>query len=98
MARPGLEPGTPRLSRAAVASETGLFAGNSLDSGHVYGVRVFPDFAPVSPALRQTARVVCLFVVAMAILTTGRGGATRRLPWRSATRSPFSCVIADRGY
>jgi len=57
-----------------------------------------PDFAPVSPALRQTARVVCLFVVAMAILTTGRGGATRRLPWRSATRSPFSPVIADRGY
>jgi hypothetical protein len=86
MARGGLEPPTPRFSVVRPSSETDVFAGNSLDSGHAYGVRVFPDFAPVSAALRQTARVVCLFVVAMAILTTGRGGATRRLPWRSARR------------
>jgi hypothetical protein len=71
---------TTIFSRAAVASETGPFAGSSLASGHVYGVRVFPDFAPLSPALRQMAGVVCLLVVAMAILTAGRGGAARRLP------------------
>jgi hypothetical protein len=46
----------------------------------VHGVRVFPDFAPVSPALRQMARVVCLFVGGHGDPHGGRGGATRRLP------------------
>src|SRR5215208_8277611 len=71
---------TTIFSRAAVASKPGPFAGNYLASGHVYGVRVSPDFAPRSPALRQTARVVCLFVGGHGDPHGGRGGAARRLP------------------
>jgi hypothetical protein len=58
---------TTIFSRVAVASETDPFAANSPASGHVCGVRIFPDFAPVSPALRHMAGVGCLFV-------GGRGG------------------------
>ena len=90
---------TTIFSRAAVSSETGPFAGNYLASGHVYGVRVFPDFAPVSLALRQMAGVVCLFV-------GGHGDP----PWRAGRRRTSvgpgarlrgrrsRSVIADRGH
>jgi len=85
---------TTIFSRAAVSSETGPFAGNYLASGHVYGVRVFPDFAPVSPALRQMAGVVCLFVGGHGDPHGGRAAPHVGCPRRSATRSPFS--LCDR--
>jgi hypothetical protein len=50
------------FSRAALAPECAAFAGDSVGSGDVAGVRAFPDFASVSPALRQTTRPLCLFV------------------------------------
>src|SRR4051794_7425719 len=69
---------TTIFSRAAVSSETSSFAGNYLASDDVYGIRVFPDFAPVSPALRQMAGVGCLFVGGHRDPHGGRGGAARR--------------------
>jgi hypothetical protein len=90
---------TTIFSRAAVSSETHPFAGNSLASGHVYGVRVFPDFAPASPALRQMAVVVCLFVGGHGDPDGGRGGAARRVAPGARLRGRRShSVIADRGY
>jgi hypothetical protein len=53
---------TTIFSRAALAPESAAFAGDSVGSGDVAGVRAFPDFASVSPALRQTTRPLCLFV------------------------------------
>jgi hypothetical protein len=71
---------TTIFSRAAVASETGLFAGNSLASGHVYGVRVFPDLRPFPRRYGRWRGSSAFSLVDMAILTAGRGGAARRLP------------------
>jgi hypothetical protein len=54
-------------------------AGSSLAPGHVHGVLGFPDFAPVSPALRQMAGVVCLFVGGDGDPDAWWGDAARRL-------------------
>src|SRR5207247_4330003 len=63
MARPGLEPGTPRFS---VVRSLGL---NPVDLQGIQpryadpsSVADFPDFAAVCRTLRQTTRVICLFI------------------------------------
>ena len=75
MARPGLEPGTPRFSvvcstrtgdttifsRAVLASEFARFAGLFDDHGASGRVRAFPDFAVVYRMKRPTTRFVGLF-------------------------------------
>src|SRR5215218_3307002 len=53
---------TTIFSRAALRAESGQFAGDSRPPPMFSRVRVFPDFAFVWSTLRQTARVVCLFI------------------------------------
>ena len=90
---------TTIFSRAAGASETGLFAGNSVDSGHVYGVRAFPDFAPVSPALRQMAGIGCLFIGGDGDPDRPGGAAPHvGCPGARLRGRGSHSVIADRGY
>ena len=89
---------TTIFSCAAVVSETRAFAGNYLASGQVYGVRVFPDFARVSPVLRQIARAVCLFAGGDRDPDRGRGGAAGRLPLALGHDVAVHSAITDRGH
>jgi len=63
MARPGLEPGTPRFSVVPpVASESGSFTGIFVDFWAVGDVAVLPHFAVGCGVIRPTAGSVGLFV------------------------------------
>ena len=53
---------TTIFSRATLAADSSRFAGNSRASSAVSRVRIFPDFALVSQALRPTVGLVGLFV------------------------------------
>jgi hypothetical protein len=100
---------TTIFSRAALGSEYRRFAGDASPPGVVPGVRVFPDFALVSPGLRQTAGPVCLFfrlgccglrAVAVHRLVTRRARSARPLaPARasSSSRSPERAVAPGGG-
>ena len=81
---------TTIFSRAALMFESGRFAGDSPRSQQVSGVRIFADFALVSPALRQTARTVCLFI--------GAPGAMRKKELRADWRSAAAALGAGRAH
>jgi hypothetical protein len=61
VARPGLEPGTPRFSVVPPCVCKGLIYREFLSFCVGLRVRIFPHFASVSRAKRQMARVACLF-------------------------------------
>jgi len=81
---------TTIFSRAVPASESNLLPGNFLAFRNVCGVRVFPDFASVCRALRQTAVPVCLLLRSVTTGALWCHRAASQAAYRDAERATAS--------